>query len=77
MRIRLFICLLVLLSVTISAQARDNLLPPCSDAQLATLSEIQPGYEALIVATPSMFKRDSFRPYIGHSIGLTSTETGI
>lgn len=77
MRIRLLVCLLALLSVAISAQARDNLLPPCSDAQLATLAEIQPAYETLISATPSMFKRESFLPYIRHSIRLTATNTRI
>ena len=64
MGMRRIFCLLALLSVSISAQARDNLLPPCSVAQLGTLAEIQPAYETLIVATPSMFKRDSFLPYI-------------
>lgn len=64
MLIRLLIGLLALLSISISAQARDNLLPACSDAQLAMLAEMQAAYETLIEVTPSMFKRDSFLPYI-------------
>ncbi len=64
MRIRFLIGLMALLSFAISTPAQDNLLPACSDAQLATLAEMQPAYETLIEAAPSMFKRDSFLPYI-------------
>jgi len=64
MRILLVICLVTLLSIAPSAQAQGNLLPPCSDAALATLAEIQPAYETLIADLPSMSNRESFVPYI-------------
>ena len=64
MRICLVICLVTLLSIAPSAQAQDSLLPPCSDAALATLAEIQPAYETLIADLPSMSNRESFVPYI-------------
>ena len=64
MRMCLAICLITLLCIAPSALAQDNLLPPCSDARLGTLAEIQPTYDALIEAGQIILSRADFRSYI-------------
>ena len=64
MRSRFVVCLIALFSVALSAQAQENLLPPCGNSALAMLAEIQPEFETLIADEPTAFDEGSFAPYI-------------
>ncbi len=56
--------LVALFSITPSAGAQHNRLPPCGDSALAALAEIQPAFETLIADPPSTSYRFRFVPYI-------------
>ena len=64
MRIRLIVCLTLLLSIATSAHAQDNRLPPCSAAALATLADIQPAYDELLETWQSVMERNGPVTYI-------------